>query len=74
MPPRYLYDYNPWVGRCGPCCGPCCGPYYGPYYGSGYGPFYGGYGPYYGSGYGYGPYDTPLALAAAGVSPSWRYY
>ena len=74
MPPRYLYDYNPWVGRCGPYYGSCCAPCYGGY-GCGYG--YGsGYGPFYGSGYGIGsgPYDTPLALAAMGVSPPWRYY
>ena len=68
MPPRYLYDYNPWIGRSGPYYGSCC---CGPYYGSCCcGPYYGGYGPFYGNGV--GPYDTPLALAAAGVSP-WKY-
>lgn len=70
MPPRYLYDYYPWIGpnlwnRCcdGYGCGPC-----GPY--GGYG-LYGGYGPY--GGYYDNPYLSPLALGTIG-RPPWRYY
>jgi hypothetical protein len=73
MPPRYLYDYYPWIGPSGwnRCCDGYygCGPY-GPY--GFYGP-YGGYGSY--GGYYDNPYLSPLALGTLALTnrPSWRY-
>lgn len=64
MPPRYLYDYYPWIGPS--CWNRCCDGYYG------CGP-YGGYGPY--DGYYNNPYLSPLALGTLAMTnrSPWRY-